>query len=129
MALHTGEAVPGPDGNYHGLAVNRTARILAAAHGGQVLCSATAAELLRRQREPEITLSDLGLYRLRGLDEPERLFLIQYEGVKEQHFPRPRPSAPIRAAAAACRCSSTAFSDENEKSRKLNGSSSLPTCA
>jgi hypothetical protein len=63
--------------------VNRASRILSAAHGGQILCSAATAELLRggRQEEEEaVTLADLGLYRLRGLDEPARLFLIQFEG-------------------------------------------------
>jgi hypothetical protein len=84
MALHTGEAVVEPDGNYHGLVVNHASRILAAAHGGQVLCSATATELLRRNSSsalPAVAFSDLGVYRLRGLDEPERLFLVQCESM------------------------------------------------
>src|SRR5512133_1534862 len=40
MGIHTGEAEP-EDDRYHGVAVHRGARIMAAAHGGQVLVSQT----------------------------------------------------------------------------------------
>ena len=45
MGLHTGE-VESRDGDYFGTVVNRTARLMAIGHGGQVLCSATTAELV-----------------------------------------------------------------------------------
>jgi hypothetical protein len=51
MAIHTGAAEPVGD-DYVGPAANRAARILSAGHGGQVLISAAAAELVR-QRLPE----------------------------------------------------------------------------
>jgi class 3 adenylate cyclase len=46
MALHTGEADL-RDGDYYGPAVNRTARIRTAGHGGQVLLSEATAKLVR----------------------------------------------------------------------------------
>src|SRR5215467_12392216 len=45
MGVHTGEAQE-RDGDYFGTAVNRAARVMAVAHGGQVLCSSTTAELV-----------------------------------------------------------------------------------
>src|SRR5437870_1045305 len=46
MALHTGEADL-QEGDYYGSAVNRCARLRAAAHGGQTLISRTTADLVR----------------------------------------------------------------------------------
>ncbi|SIN30472.1 Adenylate cyclase, class 3 [Micromonospora cremea] len=72
MGLHTGYAEP-RDGEYASPEVHRAARIAAAAHGGQVLCSASTA----RRADPlpaGASLLDLGLHRLRGFDDRERLF-------------------------------------------------------
>ena len=55
IAVHTGEALE-RDGTYYGNEVNRTARLLALAHGGQVLVSDTAEVLVRRR----VTLGPLG---------------------------------------------------------------------
>ena len=48
MALHTGAAQE-QDGDYFGPPVNRVARLLSAAHGGQVLLSLPTQELVRDQ--------------------------------------------------------------------------------
>ena len=48
MALHTGAAEE-RDGDYFGPPVNRVARLLSAAHGGQVLLSLPTQELVRDQ--------------------------------------------------------------------------------
>ena len=45
MGLHTGEADE-RDGDYFGPPLNRAARLMSAAHGGQILVSATTAEML-----------------------------------------------------------------------------------
>ncbi|MFD6261097.1 ATP-binding protein [Micromonospora chalcea] len=87
MGLHTGYAEP-RDGEYASPEVHRAARVAAAAHGGQVLCSAATA----RHAEPlpdGVSLLDLGLHRLRGFDDRERLFQLVAPGL-ERRFPRPR---------------------------------------
>ena len=62
MALHTAEATD-RDGTYSGNEVNRAARLLSLAHGGQVLVS-DATEVLLRHR---VALRPLGENRLHGL--------------------------------------------------------------
>src|SRR5579862_3715740 len=71
MGLHTGEAELRDD-DYFGTAVNRAARVMAVAHGGQVLCSQATAALV----DAEVQLVDLGEHRLRDLDRPVRVFQV-----------------------------------------------------
>jgi HAMP domain-containing protein len=73
MALHAGEADL-RDGDYYGPALNRCARLRAAAHGGQVLLSNVAQALAQEAPLPEVSLRDLGVYQLRDLERPERIF-------------------------------------------------------
>ncbi|MFJ8580384.1 ATP-binding protein [Micromonospora sp. NPDC093277] len=92
MGLHTGYAEP-RDGEYASPEVHRAARVAAAAHGGQVLCSAATA----RHADPlpeGASLLDLGLHRLRGFDDRERLFQLLAPGL-ERHFPRPRTADAV----------------------------------
>jgi predicted ATPase/class 3 adenylate cyclase len=87
MGLHTGYAEP-VGGEYASPEVHRAARVAAAAHGGQVLCSAATAA--HAGSLPEAAwLLDLGLHRLRGFDDRERLFQLVAPGLDRQ-FPRPR---------------------------------------
>ena len=75
MGLHAGEAArSGSD--YHGPAVNRTARIMAAGHGGQVLLSGAAAALVVDGLPEGATLRDLGEHRLKDLGRPEHVFQL-----------------------------------------------------
>jgi predicted ATPase len=71
MGLHTGEGEL-RDGDYFGTAVNRTARLVAVGHGGQILCSSATAELA----DWEMALVDLGEHRLRDLDRPMHVFQV-----------------------------------------------------
>ncbi|MBY8872951.1 adenylate/guanylate cyclase domain-containing protein [Micromonospora sp. PLK6-60] len=92
MGLHTGWAEP-RDGEYASPEVHRAARVAAAAHGGQVLCSAATA----RHADPlpvGASLLDLGLHRLRGFDDRERLFQLVAPGLERQ-FPRPRTADAV----------------------------------
>lgn len=88
MAVHTGEAHLAGD-DYGGFDVNRVARLVAAAHGGQVLVS-EATRALVADRLPEGTsLDDLGTHQLRDLPRPERLAQLTIAGLPAQ-FPPPR---------------------------------------
>jgi predicted ATPase/class 3 adenylate cyclase len=70
MALHTGTADERDD-DYFGPAVNRVARLLAIGHGGQVLVSGAASEMLREQLPGDVALRDMGVHHLKDLIEPE----------------------------------------------------------
>jgi predicted ATPase/class 3 adenylate cyclase len=80
MGLHTGEADV-RDGDYYGAAVNRTARIRAAGHGGQVLLSEATTKLVRGALPAGAALMDLGRHVLRGLDEPELIYQLTAAGL------------------------------------------------
>jgi hypothetical protein len=75
MALHIGAAEE-RDGDYFGPPVNRVARLLAAAHGGQVLLSLPTHEMVRDQLPTGTRLAQLGEYRLKDLFRPERVFQL-----------------------------------------------------
>ena len=75
MALHTGPALE-QDGDYFGPTLNRTARILATGHGGQVLTSEATSGLIRDHLLGGMALRDLGEHRLRDLARPERIFQL-----------------------------------------------------
>ena len=93
MAVHTGD-VEFKDGEYHGLVLHRASRMLTAAHGGQILVSEATAGLLRRDLEENVRLIDLGIYRLRDVPTPERLFQAEHPGSSAQ-----TPFPPLSAEA------------------------------
>ncbi|MBI2299067.1 MAG: tetratricopeptide repeat protein [Armatimonadetes bacterium] len=80
MALHTGD-VDVKEGEYQGLVLHRASRMLTAGHGGQILVSEATAALLRRDLADGLRLVDLGVYRLRDVATPERLFQVEYPGM------------------------------------------------
>src|SRR5215218_7564960 len=75
MALHTGAAEE-RDGDYFGPPANRVARLLSAAHGGQVLLSLPTQELVRDQLPIGTSLRDLGEHRLKDLFRSERVIQL-----------------------------------------------------
>jgi predicted ATPase/DNA-binding SARP family transcriptional activator len=92
MGLHTGASFE-RDGNYFGPPVNRAARIMGAAHGGQVLVSQVTRQLVDEQRLG-LRFVDLGRHRLRGLDTPEQLCQLVIDG-DDTTYP---PPAALSAA-------------------------------
>jgi predicted ATPase/class 3 adenylate cyclase len=71
------------DGDYYGPEVNRAARIMAAAHGGQMLLSDAVAQGLLRRLPAGLALKDLGAVRLRDLSRPERLWQVVAPPLRE----------------------------------------------
>ena len=74
------------DNDFHGRAVNRAARIMSAAHGGQVLVSEAVAALIRDRLPEGVALRDLGQVRLRDLARPEQIFQLVHPTLRES-FP------------------------------------------
>jgi predicted ATPase/class 3 adenylate cyclase len=75
MALHSG-VVEEHSGDYFGPTLNRAARLLAAAHGRQVLLSRATVELLQDHLPSDVALRDLGVQRLKDLSRPEHIFQL-----------------------------------------------------
>jgi predicted ATPase/class 3 adenylate cyclase len=88
MGVHVGEPLLRPP-KYVGLDVHRAARIMAAAHGGQVLVSNETAEAVFGRFD----VRDLGEHRLKDLLEPVRLFQLVGAGILDE-FPPPRGVRP-----------------------------------
>jgi predicted ATPase/class 3 adenylate cyclase len=86
MTLHTGAAEE-RDGDYFGPPVNRVARLLSAAHGGQVLLSAATQEMVRDELPSGSALTDLGEVRLKDLFRPERVFQLSAQGLPSEFPP------------------------------------------
>jgi predicted ATPase/class 3 adenylate cyclase len=80
MGLHVGEAQPRA-GDYYGTAVNRAARLMSAANGGQVLLSAAVASLVVDDLPDGVSLRDLGEQRLKDLQRPEHVFQLVHSGL------------------------------------------------
>lgn len=85
VGLHTG-AVESRDRDYFGPPVNRVARLLATAHGGQSLLSRATCELVRDTLPEGVTLKDLGAHQLKDLTRPEQIFQLLH-GDLESEFP------------------------------------------
>jgi class 3 adenylate cyclase len=75
MALHAGTADE-RGGDYFGPDVNRVARLLSTAHGGQIVLSGIVAEMARDALSAGAELRDLGDHRLKDLTQPEHVFQL-----------------------------------------------------
>jgi len=85
MGVHTGEPIRTDEG-YAGMDVHRGARIAAAGHGGQVLVSQTARDLVEQDLPDELALRDLGAHRMKDLTRAQRIFQLLAEGL-DHEFP------------------------------------------
>jgi predicted ATPase/class 3 adenylate cyclase len=83
MGVHTCEAEY-RDGDYYGSEVNRAARLMGVAHGGQVVVSSVTAGLVRGH---DVELVDLGEHRLRDLAAGERVFQVSTPGLAVEFPP------------------------------------------
>ncbi|MFI5493096.1 adenylate/guanylate cyclase domain-containing protein [Actinoplanes sp. NPDC051859] len=157
MGLHTGWALP-VGGEYTSTEVHRAARVAAAAHGGQILCSEATA-LAATTWSPELSsaipgrsarpgegenprperfgsggasvavdLIDLGLHRLRGFDDAERLFQIAGPGL-EPTFPPPRTAAAPRHNLPAAMTAFVGRQGDVAELRELMGTHRMVTVA
>ena len=99
VALHTGE----PDlrgAHYHGPVVYRAARLLATAHGGQIVVSSTTRDLVVDNLPPGVSLRDLGLHLLKDLSRAEQVFQLVDPQLPSEFPPlrspeRPRTNLPV----------------------------------
>ena len=88
MALHSGSCEE-RDGDYFGPTVNRVARLLRLAHGGQVLVSAAATALAADALPVGVSLRDLGEYLLKDIGRRERVAQVVADGVRADFPPLP----------------------------------------
>jgi predicted ATPase/class 3 adenylate cyclase len=77
MGLHLGPAEASGTDYATTHTLNRVARVMAAAHGGQVVVSRAVTEVVREQLPEGLGLHDLGQHRLKGLSQLEQLFQVQ----------------------------------------------------
>jgi predicted ATPase/class 3 adenylate cyclase len=86
MGLHTGVAEQ-RDGDYYGPVLNRAARLMATAHGDQIVCSQATAELVRDSAPGPISLTELGKHRLKDLTRAEVVFQIAHPDLPSSFAP------------------------------------------
>jgi predicted ATPase/class 3 adenylate cyclase len=86
MGLHTGES-RARDGDYYGSDVNRAARVMGLANGGQVLVSEATAALVGNNLPADVSLFDLGRHRLKGLAAAEQIYQIQHPTLPSEFPP------------------------------------------
>ena len=95
MGVHTGVAEE-RHGDYLGPTVNRAARVMGLARGGQILVSLPSVKVLG---DAEFEFVDGGEYRLKGFAEPERIFALSMPGLDDEPpsglARRVRPPRPL----------------------------------
>jgi YVTN family beta-propeller protein len=96
IGIHSGEASAAGE-RYVGFSVHRAARVGDAAHGGQVLLSETARSLVEDDLPEEMTLRDLGAFRLKDVERPERIAQLVVAGLLSD-FPPLRGATKVEAA-------------------------------
>jgi class 3 adenylate cyclase len=106
MGIATGEAELRGD-DYFGTVLNRTARVMAAGHGGQILLDGATAGLLTG-----VDLVDLGPRRLRDIAKPVAMFQVRTPGLAAD-FP---PLKTVDSTPGNLRPPTRASSAVNQKS-------------
>jgi predicted ATPase len=119
VAIHAGEVIE-RGGDYFGPTLNTAARVLNAAHGGQVLVTAAAASDLSHPT------MDLGEHRLRDIDAPVRIHQLRASGL-EQSFPPLVSLASGRSRLPQHRSSFVGRGDDMRRLRQMLHDSRLVT--
>lgn len=91
IGIHTTEPHLHSDG-YVGVGVSRSARICAAAHGGQIVLSHATAGIVEDQNLSGVSLCDLGEHSLKDIPQPQRLFQVEAQGLRSDFPPLGAPS-------------------------------------
>ncbi len=86
--VHTGFG-EARDGDFYGSEINRAARVMNAAHGGQVLVTQAVSDLIGDRLPAGLALRELGRIRLRDLASAERVFQLVHPSLPRA-FPPPR---------------------------------------
>jgi predicted ATPase/class 3 adenylate cyclase len=86
MAIHAGAAQE-RDGDYFGPTLNRVARLMSIGHGGQVLLSDAARDIVAGSLPDGASLVDLGQRRLKDLMQPERVWQLTFAGLPSAFAP------------------------------------------
>jgi len=88
IGIHVGEAVFGGR-DYTGIDVHRTARVMAAAWGGEIIVTSAVESLVRDALDAGVTLRELGTHTLRDIVDSELLYQVVAPGLRAD-FPPPR---------------------------------------
>lgn len=110
VAVHAGEVLRSVDGGFAGPTMNRCGRLLAAAHGGQVVASSGTVELADGDLDEGVEVLELGAHRLRGIDRPVRIVQLVAPGLRRDH----PPLRTVDGAAASLPRHDTAFVGHEE---------------
>jgi predicted ATPase/class 3 adenylate cyclase len=86
MAIHAG-SVEERDGDYFGRPLNKVARLLGIAHGGQVLLSGAAADLISGDLPADVQLSYRGQHRLKDLEGVEHVYQLLAPDLRDEFPP------------------------------------------
>ena len=93
MALHTG-AAQARNGDYFGLTLNQTMRLLGAIHGRQIVLTQAAWQIMQNEVPNGVVLRPVGVHHLRDFERPEPLFQADTEAF-------PCPTRPLRTESLA----------------------------
>ena len=93
FGVHSGEAEP-REGDYFGPTVTRTARLMDAGNGGQIVVSDAAHNLVGDRAPAGMTFVDMGAHRLKDLGEPLGLFRLVGSGAADDRELRTLETAP-----------------------------------
>ena len=94
MGIHTGKAEVQQDGFYRGfITLSHVQRLMSIAHGGQVLLSLSAQELLQDELPEDIQIRDLGRRQLKDWSRPEHIFQLVISGLRADFPPLSTPES------------------------------------